>query len=70
VQAIRANLFQNEGGQAISLSKECRFTSQRKGSVRRVGWRVILEAADAWSDKFRACLCVWRGKTPVQSSSQ
>jgi hypothetical protein len=32
--------------------------------VRREGRRVIFEAADEWSDEFRACLGAWRGKIP------
>jgi virulence-associated protein VagC len=52
----RAKLFQNGGSQAVRLPKECRFTAQREVLVRREGRRVILEAVDEWSDKFRACL--------------
>jgi hypothetical protein len=32
--------------------------------VRREGRRLILEVADEWSDKFRACLGAWSGKIP------
>jgi len=56
MKGTRAKLFQNGGSQAVRLPKECRFVSQREVVVRREGRRVILEAADEWSDKFRACL--------------
>ncbi|MEE8513866.1 MAG: helix-turn-helix domain-containing protein, partial [Gammaproteobacteria bacterium] len=39
-------------------------------SVRREGRRVILEAADEWSDKFRACLGVWPGEIPRPKQRQ
>jgi hypothetical protein len=38
--------------------------------VRREGRRVILEAADEWSDEFRACLGAWRGKIPRPKQQQ
>jgi virulence-associated protein VagC len=62
----RGKLFQNGGSQAVRLPKECRFTTQGQGEVlvRREGRRVILEAADEWPDKFRACLGAWAGKIP------
>ena len=60
----RAKLFQNGGSQAVRLPKECRFDAQGEVLVRREGRRVILEAADEWSDKFRACLGAWPGKIP------
>lgn len=64
MQASRAKLFQNGGSQAVRLPKECRFASQGEVLVRREGRRVILEAADEWSDEFRACLGAWTGKIP------
>jgi antitoxin VapB len=64
MKATRAKLFPNGGSQAVRLPKECRFASQGEVLVRRVGRRVILEAADEWSDEFRACLGAWRGKIP------
>jgi antitoxin VapB len=64
MKATRAKLFQNGGSQAVRLPKECRFVAQGEVLVRREGRRVILEAVDEWSDKFRACLGAWRGKIP------
>jgi len=64
MKTIRAKLFQNGGSQAVRLPKECRFTEQGEVLVRREGRRVILEAADEWPDKFRACLGAWPGKIP------
>ena len=64
MKAARAKLFQNGGSQAVRLPKECRFASQGAVLVRREGRRVILEAADEWSDEFRACLGAWPGKIP------
>lgn len=64
MKAARAKLFQNGGSQAVRLPKECRFASQGEVLVRRQGRRVILEAADEWSDEFRACLGAWPGKIP------
>jgi antitoxin VapB len=62
MKAMRARLFQNGGSQAVRLPKECRFAPQGEVLVRREGRRVILEAADEWSDEFRACLGAWSGK--------
>ncbi len=56
MKATRAKLFQNGGSQAVRLPKACRFVAQREVLVRREGRRVILEPADEWSPKFRACL--------------
>ena len=64
MKTTRAKLFQNGGSQAVRLPKECRFSSPGEVLVRREGRRVILEAADEWSDEFRACLGAWRGKIP------
>ncbi len=64
MKAARAKVFQNGGSQAVRLPKECRFTTQTEVLVRRAGRRVILEAADEWSDEFRACLGAWSGKIP------
>src|SRR5437867_1992243 len=59
MKRARAKLFQNGGSQAVRLPKECRFAAQGEVLVRREGRRVILEAADEWPDKFRACLGAW-----------
>jgi len=64
MKPIRAKLFPNGGSQAVRLPKECRFAGQGEVVVRRVGQRVILEAADEWPDAFRACLGAWPGKIP------
>ena len=64
MKPARAKLFQNGGSQAVRLPKECRFATQDEVLVRREGRRVILEAADEWSDEFCACLGAWRGKIP------
>ena len=64
MKSARAKLFQNGGSQAVRLPKECRFAAQGEVLVRREGRRVILEAADEWSDRFRACLGAWPGKIP------
>jgi antitoxin VapB len=64
MRAARAKLFQNGGSQAVRLPKECRFATESEVLVRREGRRVILEAADEWSDEFRACLGAWRDKIP------
>jgi antitoxin VapB len=64
MRASRAKLFQSGGSQAVRLPKECRFPGQGEVLVRREGRRVILEAADEWSDEFRACLGAWRGEIP------
>ena len=64
MKRARAKLFQNGGSQAVRLPKECRFDTPGEVLVRREGRRVILEAADEWSDKFRACLGAWPGKIP------
>ena len=70
MKAIRAKLFQNGGSQAVRLPKECRFTAQREVLVRKVGRRVILEAADEWPEKFRACLGAWSGEIPRPKQQQ
>ena len=64
MKGTRAKLFKNGGSQAVRLPKECRFTAQGEVLVRREDRRVILEAADEWPDKFRACLGAWPGKIP------
>ena len=64
MKTARAKLFQNGGSQAVRLPKECRFPAPGEVLVRREGQRVILEAADEWSDRFRACLGAWPGKIP------
>lgn len=64
MKRARAKLFQNGGSQAVRLPKECRFDAKGEVLVSREGRRVILEAADEWSDKFRACLGAWPGKIP------
>ena len=64
MRTARAKLFQNGGSQAVRLRKECRFIARGEVLVRRQGRRVILEAADEWPDKFRACLGAWPGKIP------
>lgn len=64
MKPARAKLFQNGGSQAVRLPKECRFVGQREVLVRREGRRVILEAADEWSDEFKACLGAWSGEIP------
>lgn len=62
MKGTRAKLFQNGGSQAVRLPKECRFASQGEVLVRKEGRRVVLEAADEWSDEFRACLGAWPSK--------
>jgi antitoxin VapB len=64
MKTARAKLFQNGGSQAVRLPKECRFAAQGEVLVHRAGRRVILEAADEWSPRFRACLGAWPGKIP------
>ncbi len=64
MKAARAKLFRNGGSQAVRLPKECRFAARGEVLVHREGRRVILEAADEWSDTFRACLGAWPGKIP------
>ena len=59
--AERAKIFQNGGSQAVRLPKSCRFADgQDEVIVRRVGKKVILEPADAWSDEFLDCLGAWK----------
>lgn len=70
MKAARAKLFQNGGSQAVRLPKECRFPAQREVLVRREGHRVILEAADEWSDEFRACLGAWSEEIPRPKQRQ
>ena len=48
----------------MRLPKECRFPAQREVLVHREGRRVILEPADEWSDRFRACLGAWPDEIP------
>jgi virulence-associated protein VagC len=62
MKPVRAKLFQNGGSQAVQLPRECRFVAQGEVLVRREGRRLILEAVDEWSDKFRACLGAWPEK--------
>jgi antitoxin VapB len=64
MKTLRAKLFPNGGSQAVRLPKECRFTAQREVLVRREGRRIILEPADEWSGKFRACLGAWPDEIP------
>jgi antitoxin VapB len=64
MKGARAKLFQNGGSQAVRLPKACRFPAQQEVLVRREGRRVILEPADEWSNKFRACLGAWRDEIP------
>jgi antitoxin VapB len=64
VKAARAKLFQNGGSQAVRLPKEYRFTTRTEVLVRREGRRVILEAADEWTARFRSCLEAWPGRIP------
>ncbi len=64
MKGARAKLFQNGGSQAVRLPKACRFPALQEVLVRREGRRVILEPADEWSDKFRACLGGWRDEIP------
>ena len=70
MKVARAKLFQNGGSQAVRLPKECRVTAHREVLVRREGRRIILEAADEWSDKFRACLGAWSGVIPRPKQRQ
>jgi antitoxin VapB len=70
MKGARAKLFQNGGSQAVRLPKECRFEAQGEVLVRREGRRVILEAADEWSEEFRSCLGAWRGKIPRPKQQQ
>ncbi|MBI2526903.1 MAG: AbrB/MazE/SpoVT family DNA-binding domain-containing protein [Candidatus Rokubacteria bacterium] len=70
MKATRAKLFRNGGSQAVRLPKECRFAAQREVLVRREGRRVILEEADEWPDKFRACLGAWPGPIPRPKQRQ
>lgn len=56
----RAKIFQNGGSQAVRLPKSCRFDDgQHEVLVKRVGRRVILEAADEWTDDFVALFGAW-----------
>ncbi len=64
MKGARAKLFPNGGSQAVRLPKECRFPAQREVLVRREGRRVILEPADEWSERFRACLGAWSEEIP------
>lgn len=58
--AGRAKIFNNGGSQAVRLPKSCRFPdTQREVIARRVGRKVILEAADEWSSDFIAALGSW-----------
>ena len=60
---MRAKIFHNGGSQAVRLPKEVRFPEdQREVTVRRVGRRVILEAADEWSAEFKNALGAWKRK--------
>lgn len=70
MKGTRAKIFQNGGSQAVRLPKECRFPGQREVLVRREGRRVILEPADEWSDKFRACLGAWSQDIPRPAQQQ
>lgn len=70
MKRTRAKLFQNGGSQAVRLPKACRFPAQREVLVRREGRRVILEPADEWSDRFRACLGAWSDEIPRPKRQQ
>jgi antitoxin VapB len=70
MKTARAKLFRNGGSQAVRLPKDCRFAAQREVLVRREGRRVILEPADEWSDKFRACLGAWSEDIPRPEQRQ
>jgi antitoxin VapB len=70
MKIARAKLFRNGGSQAVRLPKDCRFAAQREVLVRREGRRVILEPADEWSDKFRACLGAWSEDIPRPEQRQ
>jgi antitoxin VapB len=70
MKTARAKLFRNGGSQAVRLPKECRFAAHREVLVRREGRRVILEPADEWSDKFRACLGAWSEDIPRPEQRQ
>jgi antitoxin VapB len=60
----RAKLFRNGGSQAVRLPKACRFADQHVVLVRREGRRVVIEPADEWPDRFRACLGAWPDDIP------
>ena len=61
----RAKIFQNGGSQAVRLPKSCRFSEhQHQVIAKRVGKRVILEAADEWPSEFLACLGAWHDDIP------
>lgn len=63
--AERAKIFQNGGSQAVRLPKSCRFDDgQEEVIARRVGKKVILEPADAWSEEFLSCLGAWKEDIP------
>jgi antitoxin VapB len=63
--AERAKIFRNGGSQAVRLPKSCRFDEgQDEVIVHRVGRQVILEPADAWPERFLACLGSWKGSIP------
>ena len=64
MKSARAKLFQNGGSQAVPLPEECRFTDHGEVLEHRQGRRVILVAADEWSDRFGACLGAWPGEIP------
>ena len=70
MKTARAKLFRNGGSQAVRLPKDCRFAAQREVLVRREGRRGILEPADEWSDKFRACLGAWSEDIPPPEQRQ
>lgn len=63
-KTTRAKLFRNGGSQAVRLPKDCRFAAQGEVLVHRQGRRVILEAADEWPDRLRACLGAWPDRIP------
>jgi antitoxin VapB len=70
MKTARAKLYRNGGSQAVRLPKDYRFAAQREVLVRREGRRVILEPADEWSDKFRACLGAWSEDIPRPEQRQ
>jgi antitoxin VapB len=56
----RAKIFYDGGSQAVRLPKSCRFPAgQSEVVARRVGRKVVLEPADAWSSAFIEALGSW-----------
>ena len=69
MKKTRAKVFRNGGSQAVRLPKDCRF-DEPEVTVHRQGRRVILEPADEWSDKFRACMGAWPEQIPRPKQQQ